>query len=67
MPIGDETKVSCLQENLARGLSIAERAVSSGANIPITQNVLISAEQSMLKISTTDLTMGMTTWNRSAD
>ena len=55
-------KLSCLQENLARGLSIVGRAVASRSTLPITQNVLLSTEQSMLKISATDLNMAMTTW-----
>ncbi|MXY47517.1 MAG: DNA polymerase III subunit beta [Chloroflexi bacterium] len=55
-------KLSCLQENLARGLSVVGRAVASRSTLPITQNVLLSTEQSMLKISATDLNMAMTTW-----
>ena len=55
-------RLSCLQENLARGLSIVGRAVASRSTLPITQNVLLSTEQSMLKISATDLNMAMTTW-----
>ena len=55
-------KLSCLQENLARGLSIVGRAVASRSTLPITQNVMLSTEQSMLKISATDLNMAMTTW-----
>ena len=55
-------KLSCLQENLARGLSVVGRAVASRSTLPITQNVLLSTEQSMLKISATDLSMAMTTW-----
>ena len=55
-------RLSCLQENLARGLSVVGRAVASRSTLPITQNVLLSTEQSMLKISATDLNMAMTTW-----
>ena len=55
-------RLSCLQENLARGLSVVGRAVASRSTLPITQNVLLSTEQSMLKISATDLSMAMTTW-----
>ncbi len=55
-------RLSCLQENLARGLSIVGRAVASRSTLPITQNVLLTTEQSMLKISATDLNMAMTTW-----
>ncbi|MCY4580943.1 MAG: DNA polymerase III subunit beta, partial [Chloroflexi bacterium] len=55
-------RLSCLQENLARGLSIVGRAVATRSTLPITQNVLLSTEKSMLKISATDLNMAMTTW-----
>ena len=55
-------KLACLQENQARGLSVVGRAVASRSTLPITQNVLLSTEQSMLKISATDLNMAMTTW-----
>ncbi len=55
-------KVSCLQDNLARGLSIVGRAVATRTTLPITQNVLLSTERSMLKISATNLEVGMTTW-----
>ena len=55
-------RLSCLQENLARGLSIVGRAVASRSTLPITQNVLLTTEQSMLKISATNLEIAMTTW-----
>ena len=55
-------RLSCLQENLARALSVVGRAVASRSTLPITQNVLLSTEQSMLKVSATDLNMAMTTW-----
>ena len=55
-------KVSCLQENFAQALSIVTRAVPSRTTLPITQNVLLTTEQSMLKISATNLEVAMTTW-----
>ena len=55
-------KITCLQEDLKRGLSIVARAVSSRSMLPITQNVLLSTEQSLLRISATDLNIAMTTW-----
>lgn len=54
--------VSCLQENFAQALSIVTRAVPSRSTLPITQNVLLTTEQSMLKISATNLEIAMTTW-----
>lgn len=55
-------KLSCLQENLSRGLAIVSRAVAARATLPITQNVLLSTEQSMLKLSATNLEIAITTW-----
>ena len=55
-------KISCLQENLSRGLAVVGRAVASRATLPVTQNVLLSADQSMLKLSATNLEIAMTTW-----
>ena len=55
-------KLSCLQENLSRGLGIVGRAVANRSTLPITQNVLISTDQSMLKLSATTLEIAMTTW-----
>ena len=55
-------KISCLQENLSRGLAVVGRAVASRATLPVTQNVLLSIDQSMLKLSATNLEIAMTTW-----
>ena len=55
-------KLSCLQENLNRGLSIVGRAVATRSTLPITQNILLSAEQSRLKLSATNLEMAITCW-----
>ncbi len=55
-------KVSCLQENLSRGLSIVGRAVATRSTLPITQNILLAAEQSHLKLAATNLEMATTCW-----
>ena len=55
-------KLSCLQENLSRGLSIVGRAVATRATLPITQNVLLETDRSMLKLSATNLEIAITTW-----
>ena len=55
-------KISCLQENLSRGLAVVGRAVATRATLPVTQNVLLSVDQSMLKLSATNLEIAMTTW-----
>jgi DNA polymerase-3 subunit beta len=55
-------KLSCLQENLNKGLSIVGRAVATRSTLPITQNILLSAEQSRLKLAATNLEMAITCW-----
>ncbi len=53
-------KVSCLQENLARGLSIAGRAVSSRMSLPILSNVLVATDEGRLRLSATNLEIAIT-------
>ncbi len=55
-------RVSVLQENLAKGLSIVTRAVGSRPSLPVLGNVLIASEESRLKLSATNLELGITTW-----
>ena len=56
-------KISCLQENLAKGLSIVSRAVASrSTTLPVLSNVLLSTDNSRLKLSATNLEIGINTW-----
>ena len=55
-------RLSCLEDNLSRGLSIVGRAVATRTTLPITQNVLISTDQSRLKLSATNLEIAISTW-----
>jgi len=55
-------KVSILQENLAKGLSIVGKFVSSKAQLPILENILLVAETGSLKLSTTNLETGINLW-----
>lgn len=55
-------KVSCLQENLAKGLSIVSRAVASRSTLPVLGNILIATDQSRLRLSATNLEMAITCW-----
>src|SRR6476659_3528780 len=54
--------VSVMQENLARGLSIVSRAVSSRSTLPVLGNVLIRTEDGGLKLTATNLEIGITYW-----
>ena len=55
-------RLSCLQENLAPALGIVGRAVATRTTLPITQNVLITTDQSRLKLSATNLEIAISTW-----
>lgn len=54
--------VSCTQENLLKGLSIVGRSVSTRATLPVLNNILIKTEKGGLKLSATDLEVGINTW-----
>jgi len=54
--------VSVLQENLAKGLSIVNRAIPSRPTLPVLANVLVSTEDQRLKLSATNLELGITCW-----
>jgi len=55
-------KVSCLQENLARGLGVVARAVAPRSTLPVLGNVLLATENGRLRLSATNLEMGITCW-----
>jgi len=55
-------KVSVLQENLAHGLNIVSRAVSPRSTLPVLLNVLVATDEGRLRLSATNLEMGITCW-----
>ncbi|OQY28314.1 MAG: DNA polymerase III subunit beta [Anaerolineaceae bacterium 4572_5.1] len=55
-------KVSVLQENLSRGLSIVSRAVSPRSTLPVLSNILIATDEGRLRLSATNLELGITCW-----
>ena len=54
-------QVSCLQQNLRRGLAIVGRAVATRSNLPVLQNVKIATEDGMLVLTATNLDIAITT------
>lgn len=52
-------KVTCTQENLARSLSYLERVVGKQTTLPILSNFLLETEKGRLKISATNLEIGV--------
>ena len=55
-------KLSCIQENLNKGLSIVGRAVVPRSTPPITGNVLLVTDQSRLKLVATNLEIIISCW-----
>ena len=55
-------RVSCLQENLAKGLSVVGRAVATRSTLPVLSNVMLSTDNGRLKPSATDLEIGINCW-----
>jgi DNA polymerase-3 subunit beta len=55
-------KVTVLQENIARGLGIVSRAVSPRSTLPVLANILIATDEGRLRLSATNLEMGITCW-----
>src|SRR5262245_12127179 len=55
-------KLSCTQENLARGLGIVGRAVAVRSPLPVTSNVLLATDDARLKLAATNLDIATTCW-----
>ena len=55
-------RVSVLQENLARGLATVARAVSPRSTLPVLANILVATEDGRLRLSATNLELGITCW-----
>ena len=55
-------KVSCLQENLSKGLSLVSRAVAARSTLPVLGNILLATDNGRLRLSATNLELGITCW-----
>jgi len=55
-------KLTCLQENLNKGLNIVGKAAAGRTTLPITNNVLISTDDGRLKLAATNLEMAISCW-----
>ena len=55
-------KVSVSQQNLAHGLGIVSHAVASRTTLPVLSNVLLATDEGRLRLSATNLEMGITCW-----
>ncbi|HEY4484232.1 MAG: DNA polymerase III subunit beta [Candidatus Harrisonbacteria bacterium RIFCSPLOWO2_02_FULL_41_13b] len=50
------------QKNLKRSLTLVERIVSKNLTLPVLQNIVLKTENGRLKISSTNLEIGMNSW-----
>jgi DNA polymerase III subunit beta len=55
-------KVSVSQQNLAHGLNIVTRAVAPRTTLPVLSNVLLATDEGRLRLSATNLELGITCW-----
>jgi DNA polymerase-3 subunit beta len=55
-------KVTVLQENLAKGLSMVSRAVSPRSTLPVLANILVATDEGRLPLSATNQELCFTCW-----
>jgi DNA polymerase-3 subunit beta len=55
-------KISVSQQQLAHGLSVVSRAVAPRTSLPVLSNVLVATDEGRLRISATNLELGITCW-----
>jgi DNA polymerase-3 subunit beta len=55
-------KITCKQQDLSRGLSAVSHAVSSRSTLPILSNILLATDHDRLKLSATNLEIGINCW-----
>ena len=55
-------QIICLQENLKQALNITERIIGRNLTLPILNNLLLTTENNRLKISSTNLEIGIISW-----
>lgn len=57
-----DLKLTCKQEDLARGLSIVSRAILTHSTVPILANIEVATERGRLRLSATNLEIGIQCW-----
>ncbi len=55
-------RVTCKQQDLKQGLSIVGHGVSSRSTLPILGNILLTTDEGRLKLSATNLEIGISYW-----
>src|SRR5229473_6952854 len=59
---GRSVRITCKQQDLSRGLSIVGHAVSNRSTLPILANILLATDNGRLKLSATNLEIGINCW-----
>lgn len=55
-------KLICTKENLKKGLFVVSRIVGAGNPLQILNNILLKTDQGRIKLSSTNLEIGVNTW-----
>ncbi len=55
-------EIICLKEKLKKALNIAERIIGRNLTLPILNNLLLNTEKNKLRISSTNLEIGINCW-----
>ncbi len=55
-------KITCKQQDLSHGLSAVSHAVSNRSTLPILANILLTTDHGLLKLSATNLEIGINCW-----
>lgn len=55
-------KLTCLQENLKRGITNVSHAVPGKSTLPVLSNILLSTDGGRLRLQATNLELGITCW-----
>jgi len=55
-------KITILKDKLKEGISVVEKISNKSVNLPILNNVLVSAEKNFLNLTSTDLETGIKWW-----
>lgn len=56
--------IICTQKNLNQGISVVEKIVGRNTTLPILNNILLKTEKGGLKLSSTNLEIGINCWIR---
>lgn len=56
--------IICTQENISKGINIVEKIVGRNTTLPVLNNILLKTEKGGIKLSSTNLEIGINCWVR---